>query len=429
MTAAPPSDDLVVARARGRRVADRFRAVLDSTADELAGAYARGDGQAGAAVASLLRGGTREFRLAGVDLMAIDGRDGVDFRVIEVNSAPGFAYCTPAHDVWPLAYQATVRALLEPIPPDDWAGVAVLTESKIPIETAGFARALAAATGHPAWVLDPAALRRAARQPTAGDGVQLVVDGRPLRGGLRYLHDAPWDVLPPRAHGHFLNGTAIDLRGGRDKVQAHRALVRFADASGFALATPRSCIVGHRDELAAAEAALGRWIVRKIPDGNSGRGIDLLADELARGRAPRTLPLLVQEMLLPPPLARDGQPALHGVRVAGEHYAADLRVVLLSTAAGVRPCMVYGRRARRSFEALARVDPRRWADDGALDDYLKVNIAVAAPGGFTLETERLLLADDDGWDAIGLSLDAWRRAVAISALAVIAVDRHGLSTT
>ena len=108
---------------------------------------------------------------------------------------------------------------------------------------------------------------------------------------------------------------------------------------------------------------------------------------------------------------------------SGRPYAYDLRVVVGGFPGGYRPLMIYARRARRSLDELGRFDA---ADLAALDDFMKVNIAVPQPGGgFAMEEERLVLPDADGFAALGLGVDDYRVAVAESILATAAVDRFG----
>ena len=106
-----------------------------------------------------------DFYLCGADLMAveIDGRP--EFRVIEVNSAPGFAYCTPGQDAAELAYGPTVEIVLAGVPPEELAGLAFLTESKVPIETTGFAGCFEHALGR----LCRCSGRRISGERNAGD--------------------------------------------------------------------------------------------------------------------------------------------------------------------------------------------------------------------------------------------------------------------
>lgn len=417
----------VIPRARGLRLASPAAELLDGSPDELVSAYCEVHSDADkSALLGIIRQGARDFRLSGVDLMPVRGGDGrIAFKTLEVNSAPGFAYCTPGADAWERAYRPCVGALLEAVPPTQWAGVALLTESKIPIETEGFSACLREATGQRAWVLGPGDLLHAERQRAPDGGTLVSVGGRRLHGGLRYLHTRPWHLLPPDAVGGFINGTSIDLRGARNKVaaqQAFEAFNRFWRKARLAVDTPRSWTVGDAEELAAAVAQLDGWAVSKIADGNSGVGVEFFhSDHVAKHLWP-PFPFVIQEMLLPPALAPEGEAALAGACVRHEVYAYDLRVVILSTMGGYRPLMVYGRRARVPLAACYNFQHAATI----LDGILKVNIAVPTASGFELQTDRLMLADEAGWRAMGLDLSEMRRAVVSSILATAAVDRFGM---
>ncbi|HYW52973.1 MAG TPA: hypothetical protein VE826_03335 [Dongiaceae bacterium] len=423
---AAASAPVVCARAAGTSVCAEMRAVLASTHDELVAAYAAQHGPAGrAALTELLAGSAAAFFLSGVDLMVIEDGTRRRFVVIEVNSAPGFAYCTPGADAWELAYERTIDLLLGHAPPAAHGGLALLTESKVPVETEGFRRCLERRLGRAIAVLGPAELRAAERFVTER-GTVLAHGGREISGGLRYLHHLPWELLPPSAAGTFVNGTGVDLCGGRDKVAAQLAFERFTAAfgpRGLRVNAPPGSVVRSAEELEAVLARLGEHVVRKARHGNSGIGVDFLrGDEEDARRPPPPYPYLVQEMLLPRGAAVNGA-HLAAATAGGRPYAYDLRVVVGGFPGGYRPLMIYARRARRSLDELGRFDA---ADLAALDDFMKVNIAVPQPGGgFAMEEERLVLPDADGFAALGLGVDDYRVAVAESILATAAVDRFG----
>src|SRR5262245_32930679 len=148
----PPADTIVSARAANRRIAEPFREVLSSSPRALVEAYVSAHPRASsAALDAIVRRGADTFLLSGVDLMPmreIDGR--LTFRVLEVNSAPGFAYCTPGHDAWLGAYVPCIEALLTHVADEDLRDIALITESKVPVETVGFAACLQYLTGRPA---------------------------------------------------------------------------------------------------------------------------------------------------------------------------------------------------------------------------------------------------------------------------------------
>lgn len=424
----------MVARCHDAMLAEPVREVLASSHAALVSAWLRAKpGCDPHQLTTLLGVGAQEFRLSGVDLMPMRSSDGsLTFRVLELNSAPGFAYCMPGLDAWTHAYVPTIRALAEGLDETDLAGLALLTESKIPVETDGFGLCLERFTGRPAWVLGPPEIEQAEQAPTDG-GVRMRIGSREVRGGLRYLHAKPWMRLPPTAVGHFRNGTAIDLKGGRDKVAAHRAFAAFEAAmapAGLRIDTPRSWIIDDAAALVEALAALVEqesWGVSKIRDGNSGFGIDFFDPSRVTDRAWPRFPFVIQEMLSPPALAPDGCPGLLGARCRGDtdnaRYAFDLRAVVHHTLGGFRPLALYGRRAATP---LASLRPGT-VTAAALDAALKVNIAVSTGGGFRLELERLLIGDAVGWHSMGLSVDDARRAMVQAMLATAAVDRFGVA--
>lgn len=405
--ARPEAQAIVCRRALGCGLAGEVEDLLQRDAASLAALYPAGDGSVDpAALAAFLRAGTRRFRLAGVDLLRVNRAPG--WVVLETNSCPGFAYCTPADDAWEWAYLRTAQLVVAAARrAGHEAGLALLTESKLPCETVGFQAALGHCLGRPVPVLDPGQLR-AARRDLAG---WLQVEGRRLSGGLRYLHHRPWEVLPADAPGSFVNGTDVDLAGARDKVAAHRAYQRFNGSRPTGvpeLSLPRAWIVESEDEL----PALGSSGVLKRPHGCSGDGITFFSSSSPLERRPGPFPLLVQELIWPAGSREAG--ATTQELLADRVY--DLRVVVGCGEQGLFPLMLYARLGQQPFND--RLAGR------ALRQALLTNIAVAEPtGGHRFDYDRLVLPSPQGWETLGLREVDFAAAFVQAALATIAIDR------
>lgn len=412
---------IVGERAHGRRIDDRFRALLAASPADLAASYCRRrPATSRTALEYVLSKGSGRFALAGADIMVVQENGFRRPLVIEVNAAPGFAYCTPGLDAWEAAYRRTADLVVGRVAEADYGGLALLTESKIPVETVGFQAALTERAGTVVPVLGPDALRSAQQLPEDG-AVRVLVGDQALTGGLRYLHRRPWELLPPNAAGSFVNGTDVDLNGGRDKAAAHLAISAFNArnaANGIVVDTPHTEVV--RDE-AALQEAMGQlepsWAVLKTRHGNSGDGVYFVPPE--RDYQPCIgFPFVVQETLLPRPLSRSPR-ALLPLTHNGKSYVYDLRVVVGSFPTGLAPLMVYARRATASTDDVSGTSHSRSVDLGAI---LKVNIAVGdTTQGAVLEEERLVLPDTEGWESLGLTEDDYVDAIVQSMLATVAV--------
>ncbi len=408
----------------GASICDEVKRILVQGHEEFARAYVKLGGVVARQTAEkILAAGARHFLLAGVDLMpVIDTRTGKrKMLILEVNSAPGFIYCTPEKDVMTYGYGPVIDLLLDHVPRESWGSVVHFSEGKTPAEDRGFQYCLEQRLGVNIPIVRPADfLSGAARYD--GDG-RLFLEGRPVSGGIRYLHDRPWTLIPPDAKGVFVNSTSVDLCGGRDKLVADEAFALFQfQGKRIPVSTPicfHAGSLGHlRDIIARSPSPL----VVKKRHLNSGLGVYFIVNKDCSqldAIADADFPLVVQEMIPAPGMlhAGDGPLRQAGVKIGNDSYACDLRIVLASFASGFRPLMIYARRARLPFRVLAKpVGPE------SLDDTLKVNIAVKTENGFVFETERLILPDNYGWELLGLSEDEVKAAIVESALAVAAVD-------
>ena len=403
---AVPEQEAIVCRAAcGRTLSPEVAELLTMSPEEAARLYRQRDPDIQVeALSALLRAGSRHFKLSGVDFLRTDKSPG--FVALETNSAPGFAYCTPGNDAWEWAYLRTASWFAQLATDRQRNHLALLTESKLPCETVGFAAALSQTLGYQVPVYGPRHLQAATR----GERGELRIENRSVLGGLRYLHDAPWRWLPPDAPGCFVNGTAVDLAGGRDKVAAFQAYESFdrQRRSGIpALSIPRSWVLRSPQDLERLPADC----VVKAPRLNSGEGIDFLAHGERPAVGDHDFPRLGQALIWPVGSAAAGEVRQRLI----DGFVHDLRVVVGSGPAGFFPLMIYSRQARLPYQ------------DGlqgpALKAALTTNIAVPqAQGGHRFEYQRLVFPTRDGWDHLALDAEDFAVMFIQAALATLAID-------
>ncbi len=420
----PATRDVAHPVAWGASICNEFKRILEQGYDEWARAYFdRGGTVAPQIVTQILAAGARHFLLAGVDLMpVVDSRSGSrKMLILEVNSAPGFIYCTPEKDIVNYGYGPVIDLLLEHTPQSSWNCLVDFSEGKTPVEDMGFQHYLGKRLSGHIPIVRPAD-QRSGTVSHAADG-HLLLEGMPISGGIRYLHDRPWTLIPPDAKGTFVNPTSVDLCGGRDKLMAAEAFRSFRfQGDPIPVSTP-PCLYarsgGHLRELIARSQSP---LVVKKRHLNSGIGIYFIVNPDCANLPEideADFPLVVQEMIPTPGMLHAGAGPFRqtGVTIGKDAYACDVRIVLASFADGFRPLMMYARRARLPFRVLSHaLSPER------LDDALKVNIARKTANRVVFETQRLVLPDSYGWDVLGLSADEVKAAIVESALAVAAVD-------
>jgi hypothetical protein len=332
---------------------------------------------------------------------------GVGMVVLEANSAPGFAYCTPGRDAWEWAYLKTAQLAWTLAAKDERRHLGLLTESKLPCETVGFAAALSHVVDRQVPIVGPLDLARAWRD----DDGDLRVNGRKLKGGIRYLHHEPWLLLPPRATGTYLNPTDVDLGGARDKTEAAAAFEQWNRSRPRGtplLRVPETAVVRPCEDLPDWNG----WVVLKTPHLNSGDGIRFCNASVKKIPPVREKSVLQRAVL--PGAGPGGRRILLGGRVH------DIRMVVASGPAGFFPIMLYARCSRRCWQAgLTRAEMR---------EALLTNIATRDEAGdYRFDYERLVMPSDKGWRRLSLRPVDFAVAFVQSVIATVAIDARTLT--
>lgn len=417
--------------AMGKSIHKLFYDCLNASTEEIFHAYAASNAFAQKATfKAIFENETKEFWLAGVDLMVTDDGKEKKFNVIEINSAPGFAYCTPGNNAWHQAYEQVVDLLLSRCPSRLKPGLAILTESVIPVETFGFQACLSQKLQLNVPVLSPSDLLNA-KTINKANKVYIYHKGKRVTGGIRYIHKNPWDALPPETAGVFLNNTHIDLRGGRNKISAQNAFEafnKFHVNNGLKLELPDAkTVLSDKDLQQATDYFFNQPVVVKKPFENSGVGVFLFSKldesraELISRMAP---PFLIQKMLAPSNLFTDKTNLLM-VSKEKQSYAFDLRIILGAFPDGIKALMVYGRHGRLSLEKMI-VSKDKQISDLSLSNFLKVNISsVDSKGRNYLDESRLILPDVKGAELLDLEKSDILRAITQAVFALVAVDTFG----
>lgn len=415
-------------RAEGRSMDGTVMGVLHEGHDAFAAAYTgRHPGSSSEALTQAFREGSGPVKLAGVDFLVATTQSHLQPLVLEVNTAPGYGYCTPGQDAQSQAYDRTAELVISWMDPDDPDGVAVLAERAVAGETRAHHRAIERRLGRTVRLLGKNHLATAVVDREGGHS-RLTVCGRPISGGLRHLHTEPWRLVPPGTTGGLVNGTEADLQGGRDKVAAacaYSALEKAHAPAGIVLPRPRTWVVNDHRSLDTALRELDRqFAVLKVPDANSGLGVTFCDATAARQRPPFRFPLVVQEVVGPAGVLPSTTGPLHAARVGGLPYAFDLRVIIGYYPSGLAPIMVFARRARDPLSSGP--GPNGTAPtSNRLDAMLKTNLLGGTRRAPGFDEDRVLMPDPEGWSALGLSADDLRYTIAVAMLATIAVGRFG----
>ena len=176
----------------------------------------------------------KHFIWAGADLMHVTNADGKrQMVVIENNSCPSGQKSMPLTDDnqeqggYKLLMERTIRPILKSKKRTVQGALAVVYD-KNPMETVGYAHAMADAFQEPVYCVeyydnDP--------EPSVRfkDNIMHVQDEHgawiPIRASFRYVTQKPWNRIPIASKTHVFNPVVACLAGGRNKMVASKLMI------------------------------------------------------------------------------------------------------------------------------------------------------------------------------------------------------------
>lgn len=389
------------------------------------------------AIRGLLASVPRHFRWGGADLFyATSERGHRRIVVIETNSSPSGQKSMPllTEEEEFGGYRRLLERSFCPLlkrPKLPNGGLAVLYD-KNQMEASGYAAVLAELTGEPVHLVpcndgDPDPSSR-----FTSDGVlEVRVEGQwePIRAAFRYVTQRPWNRIPATSRSLVYNPVVACLAGGRNKMLAAKAYDLFnaeVERTGLSICTPETIWDVAHEEVPLWVARMGGVAVVKVPYANAGQGVFTITspEELEAFMAldQRYDRFIVQALIGNhgwSSRTRSGRlyhvgtvPSRHG-----EIYVSDLRFMVGASPEGFFPVALYARRARRPLIRDVSKEGESW-------QVLGTNLSVPQPdGGWSTETERLMLMDSRDFNRLGIGLDEFIEGYMQTVLAVMAIDR------
>lgn len=251
---------------------------------------------------------------------------------------------------------------------------------------------------------------------------------QPIRGVFRYLTQRPWNRLPLQSRTKILNPILACLAGGRNKMVAAKAYDIFnAELKDFGLKInmPETIWDVSKAEIPIWVKRLGGQAVIKIPYSNAGQGVftivtqkeldDFMKMEFEYKR------FIVQSLIGNYNWSSTGSTGkLYHVGTIpnskGKSYVADLRLMVSSTAEGIKPLCVYARRAASPLVDNINEGDNSWS-------ILGTNLSVKMEDNkWGSDTNRLILMDRRDFNKLGLGLDDLIEAYIQTLLSTIAID-------
>lgn len=426
------------------------------------------------ALVNLLSTSAKHFKWAGSDLMHVkDFHGNSELTLIETNSCPSGQKSAPPIDMSDT--QKTYRMLIER---GLWptlvekekngtavvGGVLAVIYDKNPMETNAYASALADISGENVYFVpyvDSSVVKDVepnVRFVRANDGSNEHVleiknidysnspsststyeekEWLPVRAAFRYVTQKPWKRIPVLTKTVIFNPIIACLAGGRNKITAAYAYEKFNKKHsdvGLKMNFPLTRINVAYSDLRESVKAMGYKCVIKIPYSNAGQGVFVIHSKKDMTKFEAKIMefqmnledcKFLLQALLGHSLTKDDDPAMR-VHVGtipdkkGDKYVFDLRMMVSSGTCGLKPLLVYARKAHTPLPIQLPSDDDDYASG---HDYYVTNLSVLEnPGTFSSDVSRLVPAAEHCFDSLGIGIDLLIEGHIQTCMAVHAID-------
>ena len=250
-----------------------------------------------------------------------------------------------------------------------------------------------------------------------------------LRAAFRYLTQRPWSRIPLNCKTRILNPIVTCLAGGRNKMVAAKAYDFFNGEIrkwGLKIHTPETIWDVSRNEVPLWVAKLGGQAVVKVPYSNAGQGVYTITNQQELDAFMAT-PIDYERFIVQSLIGNynwsstggDGK-FFHVGTIPDKKartYVSDVRLMVSSTAEGLRPLCCYSRRAG---------DPLTDQLDAGADSWSMLGTNLSEKLGdnqWGSDTNRLLLMDRRDFNKLGIGLDDLIEGYIQTVLSTIAIDQ------
>ncbi|WDF70806.1 hypothetical protein PQ465_10605 [Sphingobacterium oryzagri] len=375
------------------------------------------------------------FKWAGTDLMHVVNSSGKKkLVVIETNSCPSGqkSMPLPEYNVESGGYYKLMSETFKPIVDDhEETGALALIYDKNPMENVGYAAAIADIFGEPVYLAEfksdetPSVKFIDNKLHIADENGELI----PIRAAFRYVTQHPWDRIPRKSKTLLLNPIEACLAGGRNKSVAYEAYRDFNTAfeqDGLKINTPQTMLNVALEDLHTYFEKLGGNMVIKVPDSNAGQGVYTVTSQKEFDRAYKALQAnpddryLIQELIKSNADSELGDAFYHVGTLPdtkGRSFAFDARMMIHSTANGLRPLAIYSRKSKYPLNQPLPSDLDSWEIYGT-------NLSIKNTDGWSYDDVRLILFDIKNFGILGLGLDELIEGFIQSCMAVYTIDHQ-----
>ena len=380
----------------------------------------------------------KHFIWGGADLLNVTSAGGKrQMVVIENNSCPSGQKSMPLVDdnqeqgSYRLMVERTFKPYLKNLRNKIKGGLAVIYD-KNPMEVSGYAEVIAEVMQEEVYYV-PYYIGDESPSVKFVEGVMHVLtaqeEWKPIRAAFRYLTQKPWNRLPVNSKTKILNPTLACLAGGRNKMVAAKAYDLFnAEIRSFGLKInmPETIWDVSKNEIPLWVKKMGGHAVIKVPYSNAGQGVYTIVtpEELdAFMELEFDYDLFIVQSLI-------GNSNWSSTTSAGKLYhvgmipnnknqtfIADIRMMVGSTADGIKPFCTYARRAEKPLVDNLLTGTDSWS-------MLGTNLSILKPdGSWDSDTSRLVLMDRRDFNKLGIGLDDLIEAFIQTVLSMVAIDK------
>ena len=250
-----------------------------------------------------------------------------------------------------------------------------------------------------------------------------------IKGAFRYVTQKPWTKIPLNSKTIIFNPILSCLSGGRNKMIAAKAYDLFnakLQGSGLKILTPETINDVSKEEIPLLVDRFGGHAVIKIPYSNAGQGIFTITNKNELNKFMQGnynyKKFIVQSLIGNSNWTsiNEKEKYYHIGTIPnkiGSIYVADLRLMLISTSTGLKPIVMYARRA-----VVPLVDKLNSSIDSW--NVLGTNLSIKEDNNsWKTDTSRLIIMDRKDFNKLGIGIDDLIEAYVQSVLATVAIDK------
>ncbi len=381
----------------------------------------------------------KHFLWGGADLINSTSAGGKrNMVVIENNSCPSGQKSMPLVDdnkedgSYRLLIERTFKPMLKPRKgvPAVKGKLAVLFDKNF-METSGYAAVIADVMDEDVLLVPYFTGEDNDHIKVENDLISVLHEGewKPMRAVFRYVTQKPWTRIPLHTKTKVLNPIVACLAGGRNKMVAAKAYDIYnseLEAFGLKINTPETIWDVSKTEIPLWVMKMGGQAVIKIPYSNAGQGVFTITNE-AELDAFMDLEIEYDRFIVQSLIGNYNWSSTSSTgkyyhvgtipNAKGETYVTDLRMMLSSTETGIKPLVVYSRRAEKPLTDNLDKAADSWA-------MLGTNLSIKEGNNqWGSDTNRLMLTDRRDFNKLGLGLDDLIEGYIQTVLSTIAIDK------